>query len=228
MTLKTTLLFAIALVWALGLAVAQDTSDAHVRVFHLSTDAPEVDVLVNGNVALTSVPFRGFTDFLALPPGTYTFSVNLAGTATQVLQEVLTLEAGRFYSVLAIGRVGNGSLRLLATGENRLTPEPGSAKVRVIHAASTAPAVDIYFTSPYINLDGQNPVLRGVPFSGFSEHLTVPAGLYQGRVAVGGTKTVAIDSGAVRLLSGQVRTLVALDPATEGGPFQIVVLVDKN
>ena len=89
-----------------------------MRVFHLSTDAPEVDVLVNGNVALTSVPFRGFTDFLALPPGTYTFSVNLAGTATQVLQEALTLEAGRFYSVLAIGRVGNGPLRLLATGEN--------------------------------------------------------------------------------------------------------------
>jgi hypothetical protein len=47
-------------------------------------------------------------------------------------------------------------------------------------------------------------------------------------VAVGGVKTVAIDSGPVRLLSGQVRTLVALDPATEGGPFRIVVLEDKN
>jgi hypothetical protein len=99
---------------------------------------------------------------------TYTFSVNLAGAATQVLQEALTLEAGRFYSVLAIGRVGNGSLRLLATGENQITPEPGSARVRVIHAASTAPAVDVYFTSPYINLSGQIPVLSGVPFSGFS------------------------------------------------------------
>ena len=98
----------------------------------------------------------------------------------------------------------------------------------MIHTASTAPAVDVYFTSPYINLSGQSLVLSGVPFSGFSEHLTVPAGLYQGRVAVGGAKTVAIDNGPVRLLSGQIRTLVALDSATEGGPFQIVVLEDKN
>ena len=124
------------------------------------------------------------------------------------------------------GKYGDFSLRAL--GENQIDPEPGTAKLRVVHAASTAPGVDVYFTGPYLNLAAEAPLLTDVPFSAFTQHLTVPAGLYQGRVTVAGTKTVAVDTGPIRLKSGEIRTVVAVDPAEEGGPFQVVVLEDKN
>ena len=228
MNWKLLTLSALLLVSLSGLGLAQNSDDAHVRVLHLSTDAPAVDILVNGGVALTAVPYQGFSDSIPLPPATYTFSVNLAGTATQVLQEAFTLEATRFYTVLAIGRVDNGSLRLRVLGEDQVDPGPGNDKLRVVHAASTAPEVDAYLTAPYVNLANQVPVLTNVPFSAFTQHLEIPMGLYQGRVTVAGTKTVAIDTGPLRLENGQIRTLVAVDPVEEGGPFRIVVLEDKN
>ena len=48
------------------------------------------------------------------------------------------------------------------------------------------------------------------------------------RVAVAGTKTVAIDSGRLPVLSNTVRTVVALDPAVKGGDFELLVLPDVN
>jgi hypothetical protein len=101
-----------------------------------------------------------------------------------------------------------------------------STKVRVVHGASTAPAVDIYVTAPFAALPNA-PLLTGVPFTAASHYLTVPAGDYQARVAVAGTKTVAIDSRRLRLAGGTVRTVVALD-GPDGGPFELLVLNDVN
>jgi hypothetical protein len=39
---------------------------------------------------------------------------------------------------------------------------------------------------------------------------------------------VAIDSGALTLTAGQIRTAVALDNTGGGGPFGAVVLPDRN
>lgn len=227
MNKKHLFILALALVWTVSIASAQ-SGNALVRVFHLSTDAPAVDVLVNNAVTLTSLPYGGFTDFLPLPAGTHQVSVNVAGTSTEVMRQVYTLQADLLYTIFAVGRLDNSTIQLLATGDDQDEPAAGMSKVRVIHAASKAPSVDVYFTTPYLNLAGQTPILTGVPFRGYTTHLTVPAGLYHARVAVAGTKNVAVDSGPIRLKSGEIRTLVALDPATEGGPFQIVVLPDKN
>jgi hypothetical protein len=43
-----------------------------------------------------------------------------------------------------------------------------------------------------------------------------------------GSKTVAIDSGALTLASGQVRTAIAVDAAGGGVPFDLLLLQDVN
>jgi hypothetical protein len=58
--------------------------------------------------------------------------------------------------------------------------------------------------------------------------LTVPAGNYQARVAVAGTKNVAINSGRLALPGGSIRTVVALDPSNQGGPFELWAIPDSN
>jgi hypothetical protein len=205
-----------------------------VRVVHASPDAPAVDIYVDGQIALTGIPFGEYTDYVDLPGGQRTFSVFVAGTNTRVADVSPFLTPGLDYTVVAMGFAGGGktpAFRLMLLVDANAEPLEGFAKVRVIHAAPSAPAVDIYWTKPFVALRGQLPVLTSVPFGAASNYLTVPTGKaaqYQARVAVGGTQTVAINSGRLVLNSQEVRTIIAVDNAGGGAPFSAIVLRDRN
>ena len=88
--------------------------------------------------------------------------------------------------------------------------------------------MDIYVTAPGADIEAALPVLTGVEFGDVADYLEVPAGDYQVRVTPAGTKVVAIDSGALTLESGQVRTAIAVDAPGGGAPFDILLLADLN
>lgn len=87
---------------------------SHVRFFHLSPNAPAVDIAVAGGPVLFSN--RRFNDqstnaaFAAFTPvdaGSYNLEVRLAGTSTVVLPlGSVPLTAGKIYTVYAKGNVG--------------------------------------------------------------------------------------------------------------------------
>jgi hypothetical protein len=205
-----------------------------VRVVHASPDAPAVDIYVDGQIALTGIPFGQYTDYVDVPSGQRTFSIFVAGTSTRVADFTWFLTPGLDYTALAMGFAAPGkspSFRLMFLFDGNAEPDEGFAKVRVIHAAPSAPAVDVYWTKPFLALKGRTPVLAGVPFGGASNYLTIPTGKaaqYQARVAVAGTQTVAIDSGRLVLSSQEVRTVIALDNEGGGAPFRVIVLRDRN
>jgi hypothetical protein len=212
-----------------GLASAQvPSSTSWVRVVHAASDAPAVDVLANGNLVFQGLKFKDYTEYTPVPPGTYAFQVNLSGTGTTAVSAgPTTLQGGMAYTFYALGKASANSLVIMATGDDVAAPPSGSTKVRVVHGASTAPAVDVYASAPYAPLPSA-PALTAVPFPLAGPYLTVPAGVYQARVTVAGTRTVAIDSGRLPLTGGTVRTVVALDPDRAGEPFQLLVLPDVN
>ncbi|MFN0164913.1 MAG: DUF4397 domain-containing protein [Bryobacteraceae bacterium] len=212
-----------------SLALAQ-TPNARIRVMHASPDAPAVDVLVDGSKVLASLPFREFSEYLSLPAKSYDVRVNVAGTSTTVLQANPTLAAGRDYTVIAVGRVSGGDnpLSILLLEDSNAEPVAGQVKFRVVHAAPGAPAVDVYVTTPFEALDAKNPVLSNVPFKVASDYLAVPIQMYQARVAVAGTKTVAIDSHRIATWGGMIRTVVAVDNRGGGAPFDVILLPDRN
>jgi hypothetical protein len=98
----------------------------------------------------------------------------------------------------------------------------------VVHGAPSAPAVDVYVTTPFESLDNKTPLLTSVPFKAASGYYTVPVSLYQARVAVAGTKTIAIDSHRLVTWNGMVRTVVAIDAKGGGAPFDFIILPDSN
>jgi hypothetical protein len=218
-------LFTLAALLGLTLMSAS-AQTSRVRVVHASADAPAVDILVDGNVAFEGLKFRDYTNYTPVPSGMRMIAINVAGTTTTALRLPFTLASGVDYTFYAFGKLGNFTLTIIGTGDDLEAPAMNSTKVRVVHGASTAPAVDIYVTAPFAALPNA-PLLTGVPFTAASHYLTVPAGDYQARVAVAGTKTVAIDSRRLRLAGGTVRTVVALD-GPDGGPFELLVLNDVN
>lgn len=86
-----------------GLAMNQ----SRVRLIHLSPDAPEVDVLINGQIVFNNIGFMDATDYIKVVSGTYNIVVNLAGTNDTVLTFSLQLNSQKVYTVYVVGNPPN-------------------------------------------------------------------------------------------------------------------------
>jgi hypothetical protein len=199
---------------------------SRVRVVHASPDAPDVDVLVDDAVVLSDVPYLAASDYLELADGGHNVKVNAAGTSTTVIDTDVDLADGSDYTVIASGLVAN--IEPLVLEDDNSAPAAGNVRVRAIHGAPSAPAVDVYVTPPGADLALIPPALSNVAFGDVSDYIEAPAGDYQVRITAAGTKTVVIDSGALTLTSGQVRTAIAVDATGGGPPFDLLVLADLN
>ena len=191
-------------------------ADGRVRVIHASPDAPKVDIRVNGQPALDSIPFGASTGYVPVPAGTHKFGIYVAGSDTLVTEIEATIADNSAYTVAAIGFATPGKapgFRVIALPDDREAPGEGSGYVRFVHAAPSAPAVDIYVgASPYETVANRTPLLASFPFGVATGYLAVPAGTYYARLTPTGAKSpVALESGAVMLPSRGVRTAFALD-----------------
>lgn len=146
-----------------------------LRVWHNSPDAPNVDVLVNGNRVLANVPYETSSAYLPLAPGTYAVQINVAGTATSVFRGDVTLAAGESYTAVALGSVtGTGAPFTVEV----LRDATAGALVRVLHAAPDVPAVTVY-------VNGERVLARLRPITG-SRYLALDPGTYDVAVSLAG------------------------------------------
>ena len=86
-----------------GLAMNQ----SRVRVIHLSPDAPEVDVLINGQIVFNNIGFMDATDYIKVVSGTYNIVVNLAGTNDTILTFSPQLNSQKVYTIYVVGNPPN-------------------------------------------------------------------------------------------------------------------------
>jgi len=193
--------------------------EARVRVFHASPDAPNVDVYANGNKVLSNVAFKGASDYLAVPPGSYTFDVRPAGAAAStapVLSATADLKANTDYTVAALGKVAQ--LKAGVFVDNNAAPAAGKAHVQVLHASPDAPAVDIA-------LKGGAVLVANLPFGEQKGPLPVDAGTYNLEVRAAGTNTVVLPLDGVRLDAGKVYTFAAVGLASGTPALSVQPLV---
>jgi hypothetical protein len=221
----------VALLSALFAAVSF-AQNARVRVLHASPDAPNVDIAVDGRIALQDLPYGQATDYVSLPAGQRSFTIFVAGTETQVTTTQAVLTSGVDYTIVAAGFAAANKtpgFRVIALQDNNLPPDNAdNVKLRVIHLAPSAPTVDVYATAPYLALRDRQPTLSAVPFGTASGYLEVPAGRWQARLTPVGSKTVAATSPNVNLPRNSVRTILAVDKKDGGAPFEFIVLGDRN
>jgi hypothetical protein len=92
--------------------ISASCSTAKVRVVHFSADAPAVDVAPDGaapaDAIVKALEYPNPTDYLTIPADSYDLEVRLAGSETVALQlDPVTVEAGKAYTVFAIGSAAN-------------------------------------------------------------------------------------------------------------------------
>lgn len=212
-------LLGLLLVLALGGWVL--AQGAMVRVAHLSPDAPAVDVLVNGQRAITGLAFKEVTPYLPLPAAKVRVQVVPAGRdAPVVIDAELDLKEGVYYTVAATGFLAQIRPQVYTDLLSGFFPRAGYARIRVVHTSPDAPAVDVA-------VKGGPVLFAGLPFPQASPYLSVAAGTYDLEVRAAGTATVALSLPGVRLEPGKVYTVFAVGSLREG-TLTVVPVVDAT
>ncbi len=203
------------------LLVNDKDTGSKIRVAHAISDAPEVDVWVNGTAPamdsqLYNVPFKASTDYLSVAAGEYTFNVAVNGADPVQVVDALSLTAplmdGYTYTALAIGNLGdmqdNDELYVVKDNTRMIAT---AAKLRAIHASTMAGNVDIYVSADATPSE-DDVILKDVAYKGDSTLLEVSPGKVNIIVTpTDDMNTIAIGPVELDLAGGSITTLVAID-----------------
>ncbi|HSM31120.1 MAG TPA: DUF4397 domain-containing protein [Woeseiaceae bacterium] len=211
-----------------------------VQVLHGSPDAPAVDVLVDGAVALSGVDYKDASGWLTLDAGTYSVEVQgilPGGNAAVIGPADLAFDADTINTVVALNDVQNIEPLVLTQPDTPVSA--GAARVWVLHAARNVQdlvqgPVDVYVTAPGADLTAEAPLgsfnfKETLPADGPAE---LTAGDYQIRVGVGTPGDpaflLAFDSGTVTLPDGADLVIAAVPNTTRGESPVSLVLLDSS
>lgn len=144
---------------------------AHVRVVHLSPDAPNVDIFAEGaGVVVPNLAFKAASAYLPLDAGSYNLEVRAAGASTAVLSLPNTnLEAGKVYTAFALGLAGGEpalSVKLTADASAPASA-PAAAPASLPHSGGS-PVDSNASATMLIVLAGAALALAGMSTAGFA------------------------------------------------------------
>jgi hypothetical protein len=199
-----------------------DDESAFVSVAHLSPDAPNVDVYVDGDLTIEDLPFGEVTGYLELPTGSYQVEITAAGDAeTSVFDEELEVPAGDF-TIAAIGELegDNQEFEVVVLEDDNSDPDEGETRVRAFHASPDAPNVDVTVAAT------GDALFEDVPF-GEGGYVEVPEGEYRLCVYAAGDREEAVIAADVELEEGTVYSAFAIGYAADEPALDLALTVDN-
>ena len=204
-------------------------TQAQLEVLHGSQDAPAVNVLVAGSEVAGNLDF-GESAAVTVTAGTFDIQVDgilPSGTTTVIGPAALDTEDGDRVTVIAAGDVA--SIEPIVLIDEQPEVAATDVRVRVVHAASTAPMVDVYVNAPGTDITTVAP-LGTFEFRGTLGPVSVPAGDYEIVVTVAGDPAaVAYNSGPVGLSGGSDLVVAAIaNVATGAAAVELAVLTGSG
>ena len=174
---------------------------ANVQFLHASSDAPPVDVIIDGQLAVGDLDFGQGTGEqpIAATSHTLTIQAETPGMPTTVIgPTTLTLQANTDYVIVAEGPAA--SIAPVIFPHTLSVVAATSTRVQVLHAAPSAPDVSVFLTAPGADLTTTSP-LGTFAFQGSVGPTDVASGPYEIRItAAGTTAPVLYDSGPITCL----------------------------
>jgi hypothetical protein len=202
------------------------TGEVRIRALNAAPGAPALDVLINDETIAEAIGYGRSSSYQTVSGGNNELRVNsnFGGLNEELATRATPLTPGATYTVLVAGG-DEGVVPVVLTDDNGVPPA-GQAKLRLVHAAPSADQLNVYVTAPGADLVGTAPTFT-VGFSTASSYATLPAGSYQLRVTPASSQEVLIDTGALELADGDIRTVVALETAAGGPPYSTAILDDR-
>ncbi|WP_163100906.1 DUF4397 domain-containing protein [Peribacillus alkalitolerans] len=191
--------------------------EARIRALHAVPDGPNVDVFVNGTKILKDFPYKKMTDYLPLPQGSYHIDVYPTGDSVNtIISRRITVEAGKSYTLAAIGSVATKNLTLQTIEDSPITPT-GESKVRFAHLSPDAPGVDIA-------VKGGDVVFPNVTYRKVTDYLGITPMKVDLEARVAGTNNVVLSIPGVSFQPGTAYTIYAIGLANGTPGLEAIIL----
>lgn len=197
--------------------------DATVRVLHAAPETSRLEVILEGE-SRTLLEYAEVSEYITIGSGERRLELVTVGEEALIDFEIV-LEPDTQYTVLVAGVAGD--LNPIVLIDDPTPADTGETRIRLVHAAPTAGAVDIYVTEPGAELATAVPVLTSVAFGAASDYMVLDSRTYQVRVAVAGVDVLLIDLPLLVMSSMQVLTIVMMDTMGSGPPHGLIVLSDR-
>lgn len=203
---------------------------ADLRVFHAASDAPDVDIYINGTRAIAALPFGEATSFTRVPAEPLVVAVRAAGAdsaSEPVFETTITPAADMAYTVVAYGLLEGSdadAFDLITIVDDRDTPAEGFFRLFVLHAAVQAGPVDVYLDTE--DALGEPAIADFAPGDDTDTYLELPVDSYRVRLTPAGDDTVIYDSGFVEFENGLSYFVGAIDRESGLSPVSLVALLD--
>lgn len=217
-------IFSLTFVLGCG-GAAGGSGSSQIRAVHFIPDAPALDVLADfsGDPLATAAIYTETGGYKKIQNVTQNIEVLLNGTSTVISSIAMAPGEGQKLSLFLVGSLASPDYLLF--GDNTTVPASGKVKLRLIMASPTAGTVDIYITNPGDPLP-TTPTYDNYVFGNNTGYLEGLAGSYRIRITGSNNQTVKLDTGAISLASGVIKTWVLADSAGGGLPLQGVLLQD--
>jgi len=213
MTMFATLVKRLLLLVApLLVVVAESPAQSYrFRLAHLITGVSAVDAYLNGGTTpyLTDVPFESQSARSASFTGALGVKITAADQTAALVEQTLTLEGDRIYSLVAYGTAASAKLAVLPWRFDQV-PAVDFANVRVLNATTMAGGIDVYFDST----EGL-PAIAALARDSASLFVTMPAHSASMYITAAGSKTpLAIFTAPLANRSIQTLVVTGSDAAT--------------
>lgn len=197
---------------------------SRVRCIHNVAEGPSVNILVDGKIVLSQVPYKAVSDYLRVPSGKHALAITTIDGINVLASSVVNLMPGKDYSVIAHGDVKNlKSIGLLALVDSKTCPGHGKSHIRFVHAAATIPNVDIW-------INGKYKVFPNVAYGsvGNPTYLSVNSVKMNISAAPAGTMDIALGPIPFSPESGKIYTIIATGLLNDSAaPLSVIVIPDR-
>ena len=221
-------------VWAVLLlvqAACDDSSDpapgstTTLRVLHTAAGVSAVDVFVGESAVIRNLGV-GDVSFVSVATGTRQVSVRPAGSGDAAPETAITFIADDSVTMLTMEAAG--VLTPWELSDTGAVVPADKSKLRVVHAAAGAPAIDIWRTQP--NFPTYITIMFPFAYQAESPYIQSDPGDWRILVSTetrdgGGIPVQAdtlLETAPITVPAGESRTVIIMDQ--EGGGLQAIVL----
>ncbi len=191
---------------------------ADLRVAQTVWSATTVSVQVGSATAVPIAP-GAVSAILKVPVGAQTVHfVPSGGTATGSTRDI-TFEEGKQYFIVAQDSSGVVVPTVLA--DTNAIPVPGKSKLRVVHSAALAPALDIWRRQP--DYDTLVRVQFPFPYRAVSPYIQSDPGDWHVTVSHENLTDTLYASPTITVADGKLVTVVVIDSSAAGGVSALVI-----
>jgi hypothetical protein len=194
------------------------------RPMNAVPDQSNLAVLVDSTSVATNLAYGTSTGYQSIKSGSHQIAIEPSGSSTTLLTQSVSFSSASDTTVISSNFSSN--IQNMVLTDDNSAPASGDFKIRIVNAAPGLGPADVYIVAPATDLNTVSPNLSNLAFGSASNYLSFTGGSFEIVLTPVGQKFTAVNTGALSLSSGQVRTLVGLN--SQSGGFSYTMLQDVN